>query len=342
VFAGTLVLVSLTSCASTAAVPAGPTAAADPVTIRPAAETAPVGHSGDAADDPAIWVHPNRPSESLVLGNDKLGALEVYALDGTLVQRIDGDGSPWGNVDVRGDLVVAWNGDGARMFAVDPGTGRLTEITDPDATATASGAEGLCLYQAPDALYAFVVVRTGDVVQFRLADSDGDDLLEGRQVRRLEVGSEAEGCAADDETGDLYVSEEDVALWRYDAAPDAGTSRVAVDRTTADGGHLVPDVEGVAVTGDVVLVSAQNTDPAQSYIAVYERSTGSYVASLRVGDGDAADDCDGTDGITAYAGDLGPSFPHGLLVCQDGSNEAPGAAGNQDFKLVPFEQVPEP
>ena len=34
-------------------------------------------------------------------------------------------------------------------------------------------------------------------------------------VRSFAIGSEAEGCVADDETGALYVSQEDVALWRY-------------------------------------------------------------------------------------------------------------------------------
>ncbi|MFI8362035.1 phytase [Streptomyces sp. NPDC085612] len=28
-------------------------------------ETAPVSHSGDAADDPAVWVHPTDPARSV-------------------------------------------------------------------------------------------------------------------------------------------------------------------------------------------------------------------------------------------------------------------------------------
>jgi 3-phytase len=48
---------------------------ADGPTSRPAArvETEPVPSSGDAADDPAIWVHPGDPARSLVLGTDKKG-----------------------------------------------------------------------------------------------------------------------------------------------------------------------------------------------------------------------------------------------------------------------------
>lgn len=52
-------------------VPAG---AADPppVPVTAQTETAPVPESGDAADDPAIWVHPTDPARSLI-GNDKKG-----------------------------------------------------------------------------------------------------------------------------------------------------------------------------------------------------------------------------------------------------------------------------
>jgi 3-phytase len=37
---------------------------------------------GDAADDPAIWVHPVDPALSLVLGTDKKGGLNVFDLEG--------------------------------------------------------------------------------------------------------------------------------------------------------------------------------------------------------------------------------------------------------------------
>lgn len=40
-------------------------------------ETDPVAPAGDAADDPAIWVHPTNPSRSVVIGNDKGGAFVV-------------------------------------------------------------------------------------------------------------------------------------------------------------------------------------------------------------------------------------------------------------------------
>jgi myo-inositol-hexaphosphate 3-phosphohydrolase len=62
------------------------------------AETVPATHSGDAADDPAIWVHPTDPGRSLLIGNDKLGGLDVYKIDGSLQQRLTTATSFWGNV----------------------------------------------------------------------------------------------------------------------------------------------------------------------------------------------------------------------------------------------------
>ena len=43
----------------------------------PRMETAPVPSSGDAADDPAIWIHPNQPADSVILGTDKQDGLVV-------------------------------------------------------------------------------------------------------------------------------------------------------------------------------------------------------------------------------------------------------------------------
>jgi hypothetical protein len=42
--------------------------------IMASTETDPVPHDGEAADDPAIWVHPKDPGKSVILGTDKKGA----------------------------------------------------------------------------------------------------------------------------------------------------------------------------------------------------------------------------------------------------------------------------
>ena len=298
-----------------------------PTLIPSSAETAPVASSGDAADDPTIWVNDVDPAESRIIANDKKGALNMYRLDGDLVTSLH-TGTFWGNSDVRGNLLAVARS-GIKLYDV-------TETSlDGVGSITTSG-EGLCLYQSPNDLYVFTVTRRGLVRQFKLNEARSGGTL----VRSFSIGSEAEGCAVDDQAEALYISQEDVALWRYGANPSDGTARVAID-TLVPGGRLTSDAEGVAITGNRVIVSSQyGKARSKSYFTVYMRDTNDYVGAFRIGNGSISDDCDGTDGIAAYRGYLGPSNPFGLFVCQDGSNGIPGSSGNQNFKLAPWEALP--
>ncbi|EPN51188.1 phytase domain-containing protein, partial [Pseudomonas syringae pv. actinidiae ICMP 18807] len=62
-------------------------------------QSQPVGRQGDAADDPAIWVNPQNPAQSRVLGTNKKQGLLAYDLSGKQLQEL-----PVGrlnNVDIR-------------------------------------------------------------------------------------------------------------------------------------------------------------------------------------------------------------------------------------------------
>ena len=328
-------------------------AATDVDLVASDVETDPVPEAGDAADDPAIWRHPTDPGRSMVIVNDKLGGLESYDMEGHRIQRISDDRPFWGNVDVRQDVtvagrtrdVVAVNHKAVQLFAVDPATRLMTSITDGESVGQLG--EGLCLYESAisDKLYVINITLPGRLRQFEIGDADDDGLLEATLVRDFPVGSESEGCVADDETGALYVAEEDVALWRYEAEPSGGTARAVVDQLEADGGHLVSDIEGLAIAdagpaGKFLMASAQNVaDPGNSYFALY-RADGfpTFVRNFRITDGSASDDCDRTDGIDVAVGDFGPQFPQGIFVCQDDANQAPGV-GNQDVKYVGLQKV---
>jgi myo-inositol-hexaphosphate 3-phosphohydrolase len=318
-------------------------------------ETAPGSHTGDSIDDPAIWVHPTDPSRSLVIVNDKGGSLDTYDLDGSLVQRINLNNVFWGNVDVRQNVTVdgttqdlvgaSQNGD--RFYTVDPSTRQLHPATENSAPIGVNG-EGFCMYRSPvtQDVYGFAIRRDGVVNQFRLTDPDHDGLLSSTTVRTFSVGSEAEGCVADDDTGALYISQEDVALWRYGAEPGDGSAREAVDLVTGSGGHLAPDIEGLTLVhnGDghgYLFASAQNgTGGALSYFGVYRLEDGNdFVKTFRVVNGTSSDDCDHTDGVAAVFANLGDAFPKGMFVCQDNNNDAPGASGNQDVKMTRLDKI---
>jgi len=318
------------------------------------AETVPVSHGGDTADDPALWVDPKSPASSLLIGNDKQGALVVYNLDGSLRQQITTGTTFWGNVDVRQQArvdthtldVVATINAGLRLYTVEPNNRMLSLVTDGTGAIPTGGGEGLCLYdsEVTGVLSAVVIDRAGRVRQYEIHDSDGDGLLQATLRREFLVGSEAEGCVADDESGALYVAQEDVGLWRYGAEPSAGNVRTMVDAVQPSG-RLAADVEGVTLVdlpggGGYIIASAQYLAKAtQSYFTVYDRRTNAYVGAFRIVAGSAADGCERTDGITAYAGNLGVAYPLGIFVCQDDTNQLPGSSGNQDFKLVRLEKV---
>ena len=78
-----------------------------PVQVPAAVETESVPSAGDAADDPAIWVHPSDPAQSLVVGTDKRSGLLVFDLAGTRTQylelgnpnNVDLRSAPWGQAD---------------------------------------------------------------------------------------------------------------------------------------------------------------------------------------------------------------------------------------------------
>lgn len=73
-------LVSLSSLAATPTIPSS-------VNTRPFASYDEAPATVDA-DDPAIWVHPQRPGESLIIGTLKDAGLVVYDLRGRVVQLI--------------------------------------------------------------------------------------------------------------------------------------------------------------------------------------------------------------------------------------------------------------
>ncbi|MDG3007168.1 phytase [Paludisphaera mucosa] len=328
----------------------------DVVTLTPAArvQTEPVPAEGDAADDPAIWIHPDDPARSLVLGTDKKGGLHAYTLDGRTRQVVSVGCRP-NNVDVlygfplagrTVDLALASVGkggdsSGVKAWTIDSADGALAEIGDGPTFRTFDGGDpyGICTYRSPrdGANYVFVTDRDGAVEQYKLAPSSGHSgPLEATRVRAFRVGSQAEGIVADRERARVYIAEEDVGIWEYGAEPTDGDGRRAVARVGEHG--LTADVEGLALYrapggAGYILASSQGS----STVNVYERSGDhAYVATIDPTAG-TTDDVAHTDGLDVVNERTSPHFPRGLLVLQDGENE-----GRQNFKLFAWDDVAGP
>jgi 3-phytase len=197
----------------------------------------------------------------------------------------------------------------------------------------AGEAYGMCLWQraSDKALFGFVVMKDGRIDQIAI-DTTGATPT-GKVVRSMKLGTQSEGCVADDRTGILYVAEEDVGLWKFDAAPDGLVTATALAK--ADGKEIVMDAEGVALApmgsdGGYVIVSSQGDNA----YAIYKLPEASYVGRFRITEG-AIDGVQETDGIELMLGDFGPQFPGGLFVTQDGDN----LPATQNFKLTSWDDV---
>jgi len=224
--------------------------------VVPKVETAPVPHSGDAADDSAVWVHPTDTALSTVIGTDKQGGLAVYNLDGTQIQYLpDGE---LNNVDLRYNfslgkarvaLVPVTNrtDDSILFYAVNPTT-RLLERVSANTDGAGINVYGLCMYKSPKTGSSYIFVTSdnqGTVQQWQVFDN-GTGKVEKSLVRTLSLSSPAEGCVADEDYGTVYVGEEDVAIWKFRAEPHASPVGTQV-ASVSEHGPLQADIEGLTL-----------------------------------------------------------------------------------------------
>lgn len=299
------------------------------------------------ADDPAIWVNPDDPAKSLIIGTNKTpapeGGLAVYDLDGNMLHFFDVD-KP-NNVDVEYDLKLAGKttdiavcterrSNSLRVLAIHPG-GSLVDIGAPVGLKVFQGQEerraepmGIALYRRPSdgAIFAIVSRKAGPeedyLWQYRLHDN-GSGQVAATKVREFGTFSgvaftEIEAVAVDDALGYVYYADEDSAIHKWHADPDHPDA----DRELAVFGKwgFTGEREGIAVYaregggGYVICCDQIPPEQAPSQYHLYNRR-GTITAPhshqlMVVFEGGAKE----TDGIDATSRPLGPRFPEGILV----------------------------
>jgi 3-phytase len=312
--------------------------------IHATVETDPVPNGGDAADDPAIWIHPTDPTQSTIIGTDKRGGLAVYDLSGKQIQYL-ADGL-MDNVDLRQGfmlggqkvaIVAASNrkDNSIALYKVNPQTRQL-ENAAAGSIKHGVTAYGMCLFHSEKSgkTYYFATSKSGDVEQWELFDN-GSSKVGAKKARSFKVGGVIEGCVADDQLGQFYVSEEAIGIWKYSAEPETGTTRIQVAKV--GDGNLFADVEGLTIaygpngTGYLMASSQGN----HSYVVYRREGNNEFVKKFRIANSDKVDGAEETDGIDVTTANLGPAFPNGVFVAQDGYNDR----GNQNFKLVPLQLI---
>jgi myo-inositol-hexaphosphate 3-phosphohydrolase/phosphodiesterase/alkaline phosphatase D-like protein len=241
-----------------------------------------------------------------------------------------------------------------------PSIGTLFQTApfNPPYSSSARSAYGTALYRSPATgdYYAFVNRRqTGDVAQFKLVDA-GNGTIGAERVRNFTVpippgaptttDPQLEGMVVDQETGFLYIGQENVGIWKYQAEPNGGTIGTLIDRVRALGGtRLTDDVEGLTIyygaNGTGYLLASSQGD---NTFAVYSREgNNDYLGQFAVGPNGSIDGVQESDGADVLNLPLGPNFPFGLFVTQDGSNLPArileGENINTNFKFVPWENI---
>lgn len=327
------------------------------------AETQPVGSEGDAADDPAIWINETDPAASIILGTDKKAGLYLYDLKGAVKQFLPA--GKLNNVDLRQNVTVGgWTGDLAAATNRTDDTITLIDMTGGEAKlfgafpSVLAEPYGLCMGRSAGEVLIFVPYKTGDVVAYRLQGPGEGDAppLEpymtsegmayrltwpdgaGVEASRLKLDSQAEGCVFDDETGLLYVAEEDRGIWKASYTDGELGAPTLIDEVGGASG-VAADVEGLALykTGardGYLIASSQGND---SYAVYKLDEETSFIGRFAVKDGDSIDGTSETDGVEASSAPLGAGYPEGVLIVQDGANAPDGET--QNFKIIDWRQI---
>lgn len=220
-----------------------------PDAVKPVLSTEQVKYD---TDDPAIWIHPTNPTNSLIIGTDKNedGGLFVFDLNGKIVpeKTVSGLKRP-NNVDLLQGVV--FNEDSIDIVVTgERMTHNMRVFTLPDMQPIDNG--GIPMYEGEEELeyrdlmgvalyhrkedgrvFAFMGRKTGPTEnylwQYELS-MDSLGIIQAEVVRkfgRFSGKKEIEAIAVDAELGYVYYSDETVGIRKYYADPEKGNEELA-------------------------------------------------------------------------------------------------------------------
>lgn len=301
--------------------------------VKPVFVTEPTRYD---TDDPAIWIHPKDPAQSLIVGTDKNadGALYVYDLKGKIIadKTVKGLQRP-NNVDIAYGLVIgedtvdiAVTGERLthkmRIYALPdmrPLDGGGIPMFEGETGLEHRDLMGVALYTRPADGAIFAIMgrkngpREGYLWQYRLT-GNADGTVNAELVRKFGQYSglnEIEAIAVDNELGYVYYSDEGVGVRKYHADPAMGNEQLAFFAQEA----FREDHEGISIykTGEgtgFILVSDQQANEFNIYPR--EGVAGNphdhpLLKEVKVSTNES-------DGSESTSIPLGPDFPNGLFV----------------------------
>jgi 3-phytase len=283
-------------------------------------------------DDPAIWVNPKNPAESIVFGTDKKtnGAIYAFDLNGKIIQdKTIRDIQRPNNVDIEygfqlndstvTDILVFTEREKQqiRMFSVPdmkPLDGGGFKVFEDEELEENKLPMGVSLYKSPkDAtVYAIVGRKTGPadgyLYQYALnADSLGVSSNYVRKFGKFSGVKEIEAIAVDDENGFVYFSDEGVCIKKYHAEPSMGNEEISC----FGGEYFDEDIEGIAIASytdghGYLIVSNQQ----KGEFNIFDRETNAYINAVNLSTTE-------TDGCEVVTVPLNDTFKNGLFVAMN-------------------------
>jgi 3-phytase len=252
--------------------------------LKPTVVTETVLHD---TDDPAIWIHPTDPQQSLVIGTDKDtdGGLYVFNLQGKIIKKSETIKRP-NNVDIAYGLTI----DGVATdvaVTTERETNKIRIFSLPDLKPLDNGGfpvfegelekdpMGIAIYTRPSdkAIFAIVGRKSGPsgsyLWQYELKGTNNTK-VEGTLVRKFGAYSgkkEIEAIAVDNELGAVYYSDEQFGIRKYKADPSLNDNQEIALFGQKD---CKADHEGIAIykasaTTGYILVSNQQANSFMVY-----------------------------------------------------------------------------
>lgn len=297
--------------------------------LKPTVVTETVLHD---TDDPAIWIHPTNPQESLVIGTDKDtdGGLYVFNLQGKIIKKSETIKRP-NNVDIAYGLKI----DGVLTdiaVTTERETNKIRIFSLPDLKPLDNSGipvfegelerdpMGIAIYTRPSdkAVFAIVGRKSGPsgsyLWQYELQGTSNAK-VEATLVRKFGAYSgkkEIEAIAVDNELGAVYYCDEQFGIRKYKADPSLNDNQELALFGQKD---FKSDHEGMAI---------YKSSATTGYILVSNQQANSFIVYPREGSNGNPNDykllaeiptstieCDGAD-VTAI--NLGKPFDTGLFV----------------------------
>ena len=305
----------------------------------------------DAADDPAIWVHPLDSSRSIIFGSNKTYGIDAYDLGGKRLQsyevgRINNIDVLYGfalNDSTKIDILAGTERihNQILVFQIDAESGELTEISG-GILSEQPEVYGFCLYGSPGSgkTYALLNDKNGTIEQWEL-QATGQDSIQGKLTRQFSVETQPEGMVADHVEGFLYVGEENRGIWRFNLEDSLLQAPYFLPQSGKSNPYLSFDIEGLALYAKqdkkFLLASSQGNN---SYAIFAVQEGYPHLGSFQLSTHGSIDGTEETDGIAISSQNFGKPYEEGIFVAQDGNNSQPtGSKVAQNFKWTAWTAI---